>query len=231
MPNAEGPADAFFVTGTDTEVGKTFATCALVMRARQAGLAAVAIKPVAAGIEADGQNADVAALRAANAVPLPETTLNPYRLAPPIAPHLAAREAGLEIRFAPIVAALADARRRAPLVFVEGAGGFRIPLGPDGDSADLAVALGLPVILVVGLRLGCINHALLSVEAILARGLCLHGWVANAIDPHMARADDNFRSLTALLPAACLGRLPHLATGAASDAARHLQWPAGEAAA
>lgn len=227
MPNAEGLSGAFFITGTDTEVGKTFATCALVARARQSGLAAVGIKPVAAGVEADGQNADVAALRAVNAVALPETTLNPYRLAPPIAPHLAAREAGLEIRFAPILAALADARRCAPLVFVEGAGGFRIPLGADGDSADLAVALGLPVILVVGLRLGCINHALLSAEAILARGLKLYGWIANAVDPAMARADDNFASLATLLPAPCLGRIPHLATGSARDAARHLCWPAG----
>ncbi len=221
-------APACFVTGTDTEVGKTYATCALLHRARQLGRTALGLKPVAAGTGPDGKNEDVEAIRAAASQPLPERTLNSYLLVPPIAPHIAAREAGLELRFAPILAALAEARQLAGpagLVLVEGAGGFRIPLGPDGDSADLAVALGLPVILVVGMRLGCISHALLTAEAILARNLPLAGWIANRIDPAMNRLDDNLDSLTQLLPAPCLGLIPHGQAGGPAAAAAALELP------
>lgn len=223
------PLPAFFVTGTDTEIGKTHSTCALLERARQLGRTAVALKPVAAGTGPDGLNEDVEALRHANALELQEHILNPYKLAPPIAPHIAARDAGVEIRFGPIQAALRAAQQQVSqldargLVLVEGAGGFRIPLGPDGDSADLAVALDIPVILVVGLRLGCINHALLSAEAISARGLTLAGWIANCIDPAMQRPDDNLATLQAQLPAPCLGLLPYGLSPAA--AAERLQLP------
>ncbi len=218
-------ARAFFVTGTDTEVGKTYSTCALLHRARQQGLCALGLKPVAAGTGADGKNEDVEAIRAANSLTLPEPILNPYLLAPPIAPHIAAREAGVEIRFAPIKSAVDEARQQADLVLVEGAGGFRIPLGPDGDSADLAAHLGLPVILVVGMRLGCINHALLTVEAILARGLPLAGWIANTIDPAMNRFDDNLATLSALIPASCLGIIPHDPGQSGAQAAQGLSLP------
>lgn len=220
---------AWFVTGTDTEVGKTYSTCALLHRARQLGLSAAGLKPVAAGTDASGRNEDVEAIRAAAMVSLPERTLNTYLLQPPIAPHIAAREAGIEIRFAPIQAALEAARQQAGdngLVLVEGAGGFRIPLGPDGDSADLAVALNLPVILVVGMRLGCINHALLTVEAIAARGLPLAGWIANTMDPAMGRFDDNLQTLTELIPAPLLGVIPHGLPGGPAAAAASLQLPA-----
>ncbi|WP_303783389.1 dethiobiotin synthase [Azovibrio restrictus] len=220
---------ACFVTGTDTEVGKTYATCALLHRARQQGLPAVGLKPVAAGTGPDGRNEDVEAIRAANSLPLPERTLNRYLLAPPIAPHIAAREAGVEIRFAPIAADLAEARAQVGpggLVLVEGAGGFRIPLGPDGDSADLAAALGLPLILVVGMRLGCINHALLTAEAIAARGLPLAGWIANRIDPAMSRFEDNLATLIEWIPAPCLGVIPHAPPGGPAAAAANLQLPA-----
>ncbi|MGB4467764.1 MAG: dethiobiotin synthase [Azovibrio sp.] len=223
-------SSACFVTGTDTEVGKTYATVALLHRARQLGRTALGLKAVAAGTGADGENEDVQALRAANSIALPERTLNPYRFTAPIAPHIAAREAGVDIRFPPILAALAAARQRAGpdgLVLVEGAGGFRIPLGPDGDSADLAVALGLPLILVVGLRLGCLNHALLTVEAIAARGLVLAGWIANCIDPAMSRFDDNLQTLTELIPAPRLGVIPHGLPGGPAAAATGLQLPAG----
>ena len=163
---------ACFLTGTDTEIGKTFITCALLHRARQLGLTAAGIKPVAAGTDAAGRNEDVESIRAASNVALAEDVISPYyRFAPAIAPHLAAAEAGVTIDFARIVAACASARAQADLLIVEGVGGFRVPLGVDRDSADLAVALGLPVILVVGLRLGCLNHALLTAEAIAARGL------------------------------------------------------------
>ena len=178
---------AYFLTGTDTEIGKTFITCALLQRAAQLGLRAAGLKPVAAGTDAAGRNDDVESIRAASNVALPTELINPYCFAPPIAPHLAAAEAGVDIDFARIAAACASARRQTDLLIVEGVGGFRVPLGVDRDSADLAVALALPVILVVGLRLGCINHALLSAEAIAARGLTLAGWVANQVDPQMAR--------------------------------------------
>ena len=168
-------SQAYFLTGTDTEIGKTFITCALLHRARQLGLTAAGIKPVAAGTDAAGRNDDVERIRAASNVALAEDVINPYRFAPAIAPHLAAAEAGVRIDFARITAACASARSQAGLVIVEGVGGFRVPLDVDRDSADLAVALGLPVILVVGLRLGCLNHALLTAEAIAARGLTLAG--------------------------------------------------------
>ena len=218
---------AYFLTGTDTEIGKTFVTCALLLRAGQLGLTAAGIKPVAAGTDAAGRNEDVERIRAASNVELPADVINPYRFAPAIAPHLAAAEAGVSIDFARIAAACAVARQQADLVIVEGVGGFRVPLGVDRDSADLAVALALPVILVVGLRLGCINHALLTAEAIAARGLTLAGWVANRIDPDMARTDDNVATLRERLGAPLLGSVPRIASGHPADAAPCLDLPPG----
>ena len=216
---------SYFITGTDTEVGKTYAACALLHRARMLGRRAAGIKAVAAGTDAEGQNEDVESLRAAANVALPEAVLNPYRFAPAIAPHIAAREAGVVIRFEPIAEALREASRRADFVLVEGAGGFRIPLGPQGDSADLAVALGCPVILVVGMRLGVINHALLTAETIAARGLVLAGWIANAIDPAMSRLEENLETLMALLSAPCLGCIPHAIPGNPEMAAEAVRLP------
>ncbi len=216
---------AYFLTGTDTEVGKTFVTCALLHRARLDGLRAAGLKPVAAGTDAAGVNEDVAAILAAANVALPPEVVNPYCFADPIAPHIAAAKAGVVIDFARIGAALAEARAQADLVIVEGAGGFRIPLGVDRDSADLAVDLGLPVILVVGMRLGCLNHALLSAEAIAARGLRLAGWVANRIDPAMSRFAENLATLQALLPAPLLGVVPHAPAGGTLAAAESLRLP------
>ena len=233
---------AYFLTGTDTEIGKTFVTCALLLRAGQLGLTAAGIKPVAAGTDAAGRNEDVERIRAASNVELPTDVINPYRFAPAIAPHLAAAEAGVSIDFARIAAACASARQWADLVIVEGVGGFRVPLGvdrrpgalelwapsPSGrDGADLAVTLALPVILVVGLRLGCINHALLTAEAIAARGLTLAGWVANRIDPDMARADDNIDTLSEHLGAPLLGSVPRVTGGLAADAVACLDLPPG----
>ena len=218
---------AYFLTGTDTEIGKTFVTCALLLRAGQLGLTAAGIKPVAAGTDAAGRNEDVECIRAASDVKLAEDVINPYCFAPAIAPHLAAAEAGVRIDFARIAAACASAQQRADLVIVEGVGGFCVPLGGDRDSADLAVALALPVILVVGLRLGCINHALLTAEAIAARGLTLAGWVANRIDPDMARADDNIDTLSEHLGAPLLGSVPRVTGGLAADAVACLDLPPG----
>ncbi len=205
------PARAWFITGTDTEIGKTYTTCALLHVARAQGLTALGMKPVAAGTEVVGGerlNEDVAALRAASSFDPGLALLNPWCLTSPIAPHIAAAEEGVRIAPAPIVDALGALRQRADVVLVEGVGGFRVPLADDYDSADLAAELALPVILVVGLRLGCINHALLTVEAIDRRGLGLAGWIGNHIDPQMLRAAQNIDSLRERIPAPLLGVLP-----------------------
>jgi dethiobiotin synthetase len=202
---------AFFVTGTDTEIGKTFATCALLHAARARGLTALGMKPVAAGAQLVGGqwiNEDAEALRAAGSFD-PAGALNPYCLNTPVAPHIAAAEEGVELAPAPILAALAVLRAQAEVVFVEGVGGFRVPFGPAYDSADLARDLALPVILVVGMRLGCINHALLTAEAVAARGLPLAGWIANQVAPAMLRFEENVDTLRARLAAPLLGALPH----------------------
>ena len=216
---------AWFVTGTDTEIGKTFVSCALLHAARIAGFSAAGMKPVAAGIDANGHNEDVEQLRAASNVVVARELTNPYCLRAPIAPHLAAAEEGRSIAFAPIQAAYGQLAAGADVVIVEGVGGFRVPLGSDGDSADLAVALGLPVVLVVGMRLGCISHALLTAEAIAARGLLLAGWVANAIDPAMARAAENLATLSELLPAPLLGSVPYAPAGGVAGAGKLLSLP------
>ena len=217
---------AWFVTGTDTEIGKTFVSCALLHAARAAGLSAIGMKPVAAGVDEAGLNEDVECLRAASSVALPRELVNPYCFRSPIAPHIAAAEEGQEIDFTRIRNGLADLRRQADVVVVEGVGGFRVPLGRDGDSADLAMALGLPVILVVGLRLGCISHALLTAEAISRRGLTLAGWVGNRIDPAMARPDENIAALRRELPGPLLGITPHAPAGGPAAAAACLTLPA-----
>jgi dethiobiotin synthetase len=200
---------AYFLTGTDTDAGKTFVTCALLDRARRDGLRAAGLKPVAAGTDAQWRNDDIERIVAASSAKLPAEVVNQYCFAAAVAPHLAAAEENRPIRFAPMLAACEQARQQTDLLIVEGVGGFRVPLGPDGDSADLAVALALPVILVVGLRLGCLNHALLTVEAIASRGLALAGWVANSIDPAMNRREENLASLRQLIQAPLLGVMPH----------------------
>lgn len=216
---------AYFLTGTDTEIGKTFITCALLRRAAQDGHQAAGLKPIAAGTDASGQNEDVEQILAASNLALPRTVVNPYCFAAAIAPHIAAAEEGRSIDFAAIKEACAEAMAAADFLIVEGAGGFRIPLTVDRDSADLAVDLGLPVILVVGMRLGCISHALLTAEAIVGRGLELAGWVANRIDPAMARFDENLATLQGLLPAPLLGVVPYAPPGGSIGAAGFLNLP------
>ena len=215
---------ACFLTGTDTEVGKTHIACALLHRARSAGHVAVGLKPVAAGTAAAGANDDVVRIRAASSRQLPDAVVNPYCFAPAIAPHIAAADAGVVIDFARIAATVDTARAAADFVVVEGAGGFCVPFGVDRNAADLARQLALPVVLVVGMRLGCINHALLSAEAIAARGLQLAGWVANRLAPGMQRFAENLATLEQLLPAPCLGVVPWGTSPA--DAAACLDLPA-----
>jgi dethiobiotin synthetase len=217
---------AWFVTGTDTGVGKTLVACALLHALAERHERVVGMKPVAAGAERDAQgrwiNDDVAALRAAGTIAVDAALDNPFLLPDPVSPHIAAGRAGRTIDIATIVRACAALRERADAVVIEGAGGFRVPLTPTLDGADLAAALGLPVILVVGLRLGCLNHALLTAESIAARGLVLAGWVASRIDAAMPEQDPNLALLRARLPAPCVGDVPHLAPPDARRAARHL---------
>ncbi len=205
-------APAWFVTGTDTGVGKTLITHAWLLKLRERHARVAGMKPVAAGaaLNSHGQweNDDVVALRSASSVQLPNTLVNPYLLRTPVSPHIAARHEGVTIELAPIVEACRSLRQQVDAVMVEGAGGFRVPLSDSQDGADLAVALGLPVLMVVGLRLGCLNHALLTAEAIGARGLVLVGWVANCIDPHMPEVEANLALLAARLAAPCLGSVP-----------------------
>ena len=219
---------AFFITGTDTEIGKTFVTCTLLHAVRAKGLSALGMKPVAAGAEmVKGEfiNEDAARLRAAGSFDPGLALLNPYCLKSPIAPHIAAAEEGVAIEPSPILAAFAKLQAQAELVLVEGVGGFRVPLGKNYDTTDLARDLALPVILVVGMRLGCINHALLTAEAIQARGLQLAGWVANQVDPAMLRFEQNLEALTERLPAPLLGVTPFQADGNAAGAAAGLRLP------
>jgi dethiobiotin synthetase len=216
---------AFFLTGTDTEVGKTFAACALLHAAHGQGLSTLGMKPVAAGVDEHGRNQDVELLIAASSVKVPRELVNPCCFAAPIAPHIAAADERREIAIDSLRAAFEHLADRAEFIVVEGVGGFRVPLGETVDSADLAQALDLPVILVVGLRLGCLNHALLTAEAIRARGLGLAGWIANRIDPAMERWQGNVAALEFRLAAPLLGVLPWLAGPDPSRAAELLKLP------
>jgi len=203
------------VTGTDTGVGKTLVACSLLRAFAGRGIKAVGMKPVATGAVPGGNGLvhdDVERLIAAANVTAPRERVNPYCFAPPIAPHIAASEAAAKIDLDHIrrcFDALADL---ADLVIVEGVGGFRVPLGSGADTAQLAARLALPVVLVVAMRLGCLNHALLTVEAIAGRGLTLAGWVANHIDPRMIAAEDNVRALETLIAAPLLARIAYTAT-------------------
>lgn len=212
---------ACFVTGTDTGIGKTFASCAMLEHLAGRGLAVVGMKPVAAGVEEGAhENEDVVRLMAASTIHADRALINPFRLKAPIAPHIAAADEGVELTAAPIMAALRALQEVADVVVVEGVGGFRVPLGARYDTAMLAVDLGLPVILVVGMKLGCINHALLSAEAIKARGLPLAGWIANRIDPDMLRADENIAALQQGLDSPLLATIDHLEDGRPAAAFR-----------
>ena len=205
---------AYFITGTDTGVGKTLISAALIHGFVQRGLKAVGMKPVAAGCQRQGTqliSEDVAQLMAAGNVAAPIEQISPYVFEPAIAPHIAAEQAGVDIKLETIVQAYQQLAALADVVIVEGVGGFRVPLGNKLDTADLARQLDLPVILVVGMRLGCLNHALLTAEAIQMRGLKLAGWVANQIDPQMAAYAENLQELQQRLPAPYLGVVPWVA--------------------
>lgn len=208
------PLRGVFVTGTDTEVGKTRVSAGLLHAFGRLGLSTAGFKPVAAGLGgtgADRCNEDVAMLRHASSIALRLDEVGPCQLEHACAPHIAAAVEGRQIRLDDLIAGAGQLAARADWLVVEGVGGFRVPFDNVHDSADLATALGLPVLMVVGLRLGCLNHALLTAEAIRARGLTLRGWVGNTIDPDMAWRERNIETLRHWLrPAPCLGVVPWL---------------------
>lgn len=205
-------AKAYFVTGTDTGVGKTTVTCALLAAAKAQGLSTLALKPVASGCEETPEglrNSDALALQAAMTVSLSYPEINPVALPAALSPHLAAAAAGRRLTLAQIAGfCRGGLMHKADLKLVEGAGGWRVPISDRELLSGLPKQLGLPAILVVGVRLGCINHAVLTAEAILKEGVRLAGWVANVIDPDMEALEGNLQTLTAMLPAPCLGVLP-----------------------
>lgn len=213
MPHASPLAPhGFFITGTDTGVGKSLIACALLRTYAARGLRAVGMKPIAAGaMRMDGVliNEDVEQLIAASNVSAPREWVNPYCFESPIAPHIAASSEKKLIEIKCLEKAALRLLALADVLVVEGAGGFCVPLNETQTSADLACALNFPVVLVVGMRLGCLNHALLTAEAIRARGLTLAGWVANHIDAQMLHADDNVAALQARLHAPLMARIAY----------------------
>lgn len=215
-----------FVTGTDTEIGKTLVSAALLHIMAKRGVRVAAMKPIAAGAEwrNDAWHNDDADMLAANAsVRLPPSLTTPYLFQTPAAPHIAAALEKITIDPAHIVHCYQQVRTQAEAVVVEGVGGFRVPLTHTYDTADLAQELGLPVVMVVGMRLGCISQALLTVEAIQARGLTLMGWVANVVDSHMGYMNANIETLQQRIDVPLLGHIPRLNTPSAAEAARFIQ--------
>ena len=207
-----------FITGTDTEIGKTAITAGLTWALAERGLRVAPVKPLAAGQQwAGGRwvNEDVQQLQAAQRLGLTDAEVGPLQLKTPCAPHIAAQLEGHPLDREAILDSVRRLQARAEVVLVEGVGGFRVPLLPGFDTADLAQALAYPVLLVVGLRLGCINHALLTAEAIRARGLRLCAWVANTVDPAMPHVEDNLKALQDGLQAPCWGHVPRLSALAA----------------
>jgi dethiobiotin synthetase len=211
--SGDGPilTPGVFVTGTDTEIGKTWVAAGLVRALRARGIDACAFKPIASGAErgADGRlvNEDLERLRLAMGAAEPPPDLNVYCFEPPIAPHVAARRTGVTMEGGRIEAAARRLAGRHEFVVAEGAGGWRVPLAPGLDLSDLAARLGWPVLMVVGLRLGCINHARLTAESIRAGGQTFLGWVANALEADYAERESTLEALAAHLPGPCLGEV------------------------
>jgi dethiobiotin synthetase len=214
---------SYFVTGTDTGVGKTLVSCALLHAFAAQGKRAVGFKPVAAGCDESDHNEDALQLRAASNVLVSYGQVNPYCFVHPVAPHIAARNSGVRIELPRILTTYRELAGQADEVVVEGAGGFLIPLNEKKNSADLAVELGLPVILVVGMRLGCLNHALLTMRVIADYQLECAGWVANVLDADMPVLQQNIDALRERIAAPLLGVIPYQTQPDAKAAATYLQ--------
>ena len=216
---------AFFITGTDTDAGKTLVATGLLAAARQRGLSTLGLKPVAAGCVRSEQglrNSDALALQAQTTISVVYEQINPIALEAAIAPHIAAQQEKRTLGADRLAGFCRSSLNLADFTLVEGAGGWRVPLNPRETLADLAQILRLPVVLVVGVRLGCINHALLTAEAIRHDGLPLAGWVANVLDGEMPALQENIASLAQRLPAPCLGVVPRLAEPGAEAVAAYL---------
>lgn len=217
---------AFFIAGTDTDVGKTQIAAGLLLAAKNSGFTTAALKPVAAGCEATPEglrNSDALLLQSVITEALVYEQINPYAFAAPIAPHIAALQEKRSLSVDRLTGFCRGVLPQAQFTLIEGAGGWRVPINARETLADLAKQLQLPVILVVGMRLGCINHALLTAEAIQCDGLPLAGWVANCIDPNMAVLDENIQSLMARIPAPLLGVVPYLNDCNSESIASHLE--------
>jgi dethiobiotin synthetase len=228
--SARSRRPGLFITGTDTEIGKTCITAALTHALQGAGARVAPIKPLAAGqqLDADGQwvNEDVQQLHAVQGLGMSPQQVGPLQYREACAPHIAARLEGRRIERQEVLRAIAQSASLGDLALVEGVGGFRVPLSDESaaspwDTADLAQDLALPVVLVVGLRLGCISHALLTAEAIAARGLRLLAWVGNTVDSHQPHVADNLTALGRGLGAPCWGFIPRLTDPSAASVAEH----------
>jgi dethiobiotin synthetase len=203
----------FFVTGTDTDVGKTQIAAGLLHLANSQGLSTIGLKPVAAGCEKTEQglrNQDALLLQAVSSVKLPYEQINPVALIEPVSPHIAAQQEKRVLSADRLAGFCRGSFRMADFTLIEGAGGWRVPINPLETMADLVRALQSPVILVVGMRLGCLNHALLTVEAIRQDGLPIVAWVANCLDVNMRATDENIQTLQQRIPAPCLGVVPFM---------------------
>ena len=213
---------SYFITGTDTGVGKTLVSSALLHGLALQGKQVAGFKPVAAGVDADGKNDDAKALRVASTVSLNYEQVNLYCLREAIAPHIAARKEGVTIALPRIVAAYHAIAEQADVVIVEGAGGFIVPLNDTQTSADLAKELGLPIIVIVGMQLGCLNHALLTVRAIDEYGLKCAGWVANVVVDEMPALQENIAALRERIAAPLLGVVPFMVEADVKAVVRYL---------
>jgi dethiobiotin synthetase len=201
---------SYFVTGTDTHVGKTLISCALLQAFAAQGLRVVGMKPIAAGSDGNGQHEDVKKLRAASNILASLDQINPYIFSQPIAPHIAAHNSDVRVEIARILQHYRELAAQADVVIIEGVGGFCVPINESETSADMTQHLALPIILVVGVRLGCLNHALLTMSAIEARGLKCAGWVANVVDGNMLVSNENIKALQQRINAPLLGVVPWL---------------------
>jgi len=223
-------AKALFITGTDTEIGKTEVTLGLMAAIQKRGHRVLGMKPIASGAEPteDGlRNDDALRIQRQGSLDIAYPMINPYAFEPPIAPHLAAKEAGVELDFQQIHNNLNILSRQADYVIVEGVGGWKVPLGINGGVAEMTLTLGLPVVMVVGLRLGCINHALLTAESIISSGCHFIGWIANAVDSDMAVQQENISTLERELPAPLLGKIDHMtepSTETVMDNLSNIDW-------
>jgi len=220
----------YFIAGTDTDAGKTFVATALLERANQLGQTSLGLKPISAGcdeVAGELHNDDALKLMAASSIKLEYSQVNPFAFAPPIAPHIAAQEVGRRLTVSQIQGMVQGAMMsgRADFTLIEGAGGWRVPVNSREFLSRLPQLLEMPVILVVGMKLGCLNHARLTAEAIRADGLAINGWVANCVQPAMPYFEQNIESLQSLIAAPCLGVVPNLAIDDHSVAKKHLKLP------